>query len=190
MRKWLSLVLCVMVLFLGLLPGAIADTDVTTLQISLYGMTLLPTGQWRSDALSGVFYVYQEGASVGKLTVNSFGSTKLTLNSGSEVTLIPEEGSITDGYLVEETGYTLSIESGINNTAHIIAYSNNGLFDVYADGVQSFRVTRAGDASDEDAFYFTADRFSMTFQTNEEGIFSLADPIPADNYIKIGRAHV
>ncbi|MBR1686272.1 MAG: hypothetical protein IJ708_14150, partial [Clostridia bacterium] len=66
-------------LLIGCIPALAAET---TLEVSFYGMTLLPSGEWRSSALSGSFTVLQDGNNVGKLTVNAFGSTKLTLNSG------------------------------------------------------------------------------------------------------------
>ena len=43
------------------MPIAMADANDTTLEVSLYGMTLLPTGEWRSEAIAGSFTVYQDG---------------------------------------------------------------------------------------------------------------------------------
>ena len=34
------------------MPIAMADANDTTLEVSLYGMTLLPTGEWRSEAIA------------------------------------------------------------------------------------------------------------------------------------------
>ncbi|MBQ6527605.1 MAG: hypothetical protein IJI38_03675, partial [Clostridia bacterium] len=180
MRKCVALLLCIMCIAM-MMPAAGAETADTTLEVSLYGMTLLPSGEWKSEALSGAFSVYQNGANVGKLTVNSFGSTRLTLASGDEVTLIPEAGSMPKGYRVEEDGYTLSITGGIRNTAHIIAYSDSGLFTVYADGEKEFTVTRAGE--EEAYFYFVNDAFSLRFKTSKDGVYSLQEPIPVDDYV-------
>ena len=183
MRKCVSLFLCMIMIFAAqFMPIARADAEETTLEVSLYGMTLLPTGEWRSEAISGSFSVYQNGENVNTLHVNSFGSTKVKLNSGAEVKLIPQEGSVTKGYMVEESGYTLSITSGCSNTAHIIAYSNSGIFDVYADGARRFQVSSLSENAEEESAD-TNEAFTLTFETSEDGIYSLQEPIPADHYI-------
>lgn len=182
MRKCVSLVLCMTMLLTLFMPIAMADANDTTLEVSLYGMTLLPTGEWRSEAIAGSFTVYQDGKSISRLTVNAFGSTKASLASGSEVTLVPEPGTITKGYQVEEAGYTIAISSGCNNTAHIIAYADSGLFDVYADGARTFEITSAPKDNAQDVF-FSEDVFTMSFQTSNEGVYSLEEPIPSGDYI-------
>ncbi len=179
MRKCLSLVLCLMLL-LQLVPAAFGEGE-TSLEVSLYGMTLLGTGQWRSDPLSGTFNVFQDGENIGKLTVNSFGSTHLNLPSGSEVTLVPDPATIPEGYRVEEGGYSLAITEGINNTAQVIVYSESGLFDVFADGKRAFTVTRPSDEGK--VFAFSGDRFELTFETAEDGSYALMEPIPIGDYM-------
>ena len=183
MRKFFCLVLSLL-LVTSLIT--VSEAESTSLEVSFLGMTLLPDGQWRNELISAIFDVYQDDVAIGKLTVNAFGSTRLTLNNGNNVILIPEVESVTNGYAVEETGYSVSVTEGMSNTAHIIAYANSGIFKIQADGVHTYRIESEETflKEESDPFFFSDDNdFIMDVTTNDQGVYELLDPIPAGTYI-------
>ncbi|MBQ8159360.1 MAG: carboxypeptidase regulatory-like domain-containing protein [Clostridia bacterium] len=163
-----------------------AAAEETSLQVYVYGMVLRADGEWEPEMLSCDFSVYQHDTLIGTMKVNPFGSTDIALKDGSDVTLVPDLDTVTEGYTMDANGYTLGVTENIDNIVHIVAYADAGLFDLYTRGRHRYEVLRVTDQEEEEFFptlsedeeetkEIVLERFEI--ETGEDGVFSLEEPI-------------
>lgn len=165
--------------FIGLLTLAMllcgwpaARADGTTLDVNFCGLIGQADGQWRTSPLTGVFDVYQDGTLLGQLEAKAEGgSSTVTLTGSGNATLVPDMQTMPDGYLIQESGYSISVQPARQNTAHVLVYADAGLFALQTDHAALFTLTNA--AGEE----------ALRFETDETGAYALPEALPSGEYV-------
>ena len=151
-----------------------------SLQIELVGKVYEPSGELQEKSASGTFDAYLNDILIGKIMANPFGSTKLSFSGGGELRLIPRPETIQEGFAVEKA-YQFDIRPE-DTTVRIVLESDAGFFQIRSDGAHDYAVIRDSEQSG-DAFAFGIDQFSLSVRTDEEGQFTLGQPIKAGKYV-------
>ena len=161
------MLLCLMLL-VGVCPAALAAD--TVLEVSFAGLTAQSDGLWETTQLSGRFTVYQGGMQIGEIATDGVSNGSVRLNGAGNVTIVPVQESMPEGYQIHASGYTVTVTEGHINLAPLRVYANAGLFTVQAMDAYEFVLT---DARGEEALRFT---------TDENGWYAVPGAIAAGEY--------
>lgn len=167
-KKMLSSLL-VLMLLLACVPAALAEG--TSLQVTMTGMYATSSGEYQAVPVSGSFEVYQDDVLITTVAVTPEGSDPVALNNGSDVRLVPVQGTFPVELPLSEYGYSVSIEEGRLNIAPVVAYAEAGLFELYVGYRADFTLL--------DITFQPC----LTFQTDEQGVYLLEQAIPAGIYV-------
>ena len=121
-RVWIRLVALAAGAVLLMTMAPVARAEATSLEVDFRGLTAQAGGGWRTEELSGSFDVIQDGQSVGTVSTGAESRGALPLQGAGNALLVPDMTTMPEGYLLQQSGYSVSIAEGQPNLARSLIH--------------------------------------------------------------------
>ena len=169
-RVWMRLVALAACAVLLMTMVPVARAEATSLEVDFRGLTAQAGGGWRAEELSGSFDVIQDGQSAGTVSTGADSRGTLTLKGTGNALLVPDMTTMPEGYLLQQSGYSVSITEGQLNKALVMVYADAGLFTLQAEGQSSFTLLNEQGES------------VLSFETDSNGFYALPEALQSGVY--------
>ena len=169
-RVWIRLVALAACAVLLMTMAPVARAEATSLEVDFRGLTAQAGGGWRTEELSGSFDVIQDGQSVGTVSTGAESRGALSLQGAGNALLVPDMTTMPAGYLLQQSGYSVSITEGQPNMALVMVYADAGLFTLQAEGKSSFTLLNEQGES------------VLSFETDSTSAYALPEALQSGTY--------